>query len=161
MDYLNNGNHFFWNPWMSDLPFRPVVVFMLGRVIWPGFSILEKNDTNWQLTIFFLSNWCENLKSNIEMFYKVVCEWLHPAQWGQTLFAVSYELWSKIRKLSNANSQFLWPNYELRIWEGKISIKNVNIPILFARLIYPLDVSTEIEIFSIKNPFQKEWKTKI
>ena len=46
-----DGNHFF-KP-LSDFPFRTAVVSMLWRVIWPGFLILDKNDTIRQLSISF------------------------------------------------------------------------------------------------------------
>ena len=61
MDYCKK-EPLFWNPCLI-FSLEP----LLGQVIWPRFWMLE-NDTNWQLT-----NKYWNFKSNIEMFFKAVC----------------------------------------------------------------------------------------
>ena len=59
-----DGNHFF-KP-LSDFPFRTAVVSMLWRVIWPGFLILDKNDTIRQLSISFCQIDVEISKATLE-----------------------------------------------------------------------------------------------
>ena len=63
----------------KDVP--SAVIYPIIHNVWFSDRIWVHPQRRPQLTIFFLSNWCGNLKSNFEILYKALCKCRKVKKW--------------------------------------------------------------------------------